>query len=393
MVDFTTRYGLSQPSFLRLLVVMFTLWALPMGSDAFAQQFTNAKYGSDFLSAGVGARAMAMGQTQTAISEDATSLFWNPAGLMQLDHPDLFLMHSERFSGTIAYDFLGFAWPLNDLKPLQNSTTLEEIEEPKPDAVIAFGVIRQGVDGIQNTLNSWDPGRDRPREDAESFIQEFNVSDLAFYLSYAQPISLKPSTFQLTAGASLKAIHHRLGPFANAWGYGFDVGLQARTQKWRLGLQVTDLLPMLKFWSVDSEELAPLETEYGDLIPSGKNEKVLPALRLGVARTLSFSEIQLLISSDLQFRTENRQAYLMNLGRVSLEPHFGIEGSYRDILYIRAGLTDFILPDGEDLFMTPSIGTGLMLGKLRIDYGFTDFSGYASDLGVTHRISLGYAFR
>ena len=371
---------------------MFTLWALPTGNDAFAQQFANAKYGSDFLSAGVGARAMAMGQTQTAISQDATSLFWNPAGLMQLDHPDLFLMHSERFSGTVAYDFLGFAWPLKEFKP-QQSLTPAQAPSSKPDAVVAFGVIRQGVDGIQNTLNAWDPGRDRPREDAESFIQEFNVSDLAFYLSYAQSISLKPSAFQLTAGASLKAIHHRLGPFANAWGYGFDVGLQARTQKWRLGLQITDLLPMLKFWSVDTEELTPLEASYGDLIPSGKNEKVLPALRLGVARTLSFSEIKLLISSDLQFRTENRQAYLMNLGPISLEPHFGIEGSYRDILYIRAGLTDFILPDGEDLFMTPSVGTGLMLGRLRIDYGFTDFSGYASDLGVTHRISLGYAFR
>jgi hypothetical protein len=309
---------------------------------------------------------------------------------MHLDHPDLFLMHSERFSGTIAYDFLGIAWPMKALKPL---VTPADSAPLKPDAVVAFGVIRQGVDGIQNTLNAWDPGRDRPREDAESFIEEFNVSDLAFYLSYAQAITSKPNAFQLTAGASLKAIHHRLGPFANAWGYGFDVGLQARTQKWRLGLQVTDLLPMLKFWSVDSEELAPLQTAYGDLIPSGKNEKVLPALRLGVARTLSFSEIQVLISSDLQFRAENRQAYALNLGRVSVEPHVGVEGSYRDILFIRVGLTDFILPEGENLFMTPAVGTGLKLGKLRIDYGFTDFSGYASDLGVTHRISLGYEIR
>lgn len=426
MFDFLTRYCHSKdatvrcnpavtPRFPREFSRFFItgmaalgFWLYPFTFAVQAQQFTNAKYGSDFLSAGVGARAMAMGQTQTAISEDATSLFWNPAGLMQLHQPDLFLMHSERFAGTVAYDFIGFAWPLstNEASSPGTETPNSQNETLAPQAVVAFGVIRQGVDGIQNTLNAWDPERNRPREDAESFIEEFNVSDMAFYLSYAQSLRLasKPlstKSLQITAGASLKAIHHNLGPFANAWGYGLDAGIQARTEKWRLGLQVTDLLPMMKFWTVDSEALAPLQTEYGDLLPTGKNEKVLPALRLGLARKISFSEtfsgpmsqIELLVSSDIQLRAENRKAYFINLGRISLEPHVGLEGSYRNIVYIRTGLTDFILPDGDKISMTPSVGTGLKLGKLRIDYGFTDFSGYASDLGVTHRISIGYAFR
>lgn len=426
MFDFLSQYriskcateGLTPKVYLRFTrgvstyfitgMVLFGIFFNPFGDLVFGQKFTNAKYGSDFLNAGAGARAMAMGQTQTAISDDATSLFWNPAGLMQLHQPDLFLMHSERFAGTVAYDFIGLAWPLSasETPSTNNESKSSQYKAVIPQAVVAFGVIRQGVDGIQNTLNAWDPERNRPREDAESFIEEFNVSDLAFYLSYAQSLrlnlnSLSTKSLQITTGASLKAIHHNLGPFANAWGYGLDAGIQARTEKWRLGLQVTDLLPMMKFWTVDTEALAPLQTEYGDFLPTGKNEKVLPALRFGMARKISFSEafsgpmsqIELLVSSDLQFRAENRQAYYINLGRISLEPHIGLEGSYRNIVYIRTGLTDFILPDGENITMTPSVGTGLKLGKLRIDYGFTDFSGYASDLGVTHRISLGYAFR
>lgn len=369
-----------------------------------AQGFSTAKYGSDFLQAGVGARALSMGGTQTAISQDASSLFWNPAGLMHLRQPDILLMHSERFAGTVAYDFAGAAFPL---KPNPEST---------PDAVVAIGFIRQGVDGIQNTLNAWDPARDRPRENAESFIEEFNVSDMAFYLSYAQSLRKKKplqsehslrgeqssqtdagqsnkNDLNVTVGASLKIIHHRLGPFANAWGYGLDLGIQAQKRNWLLGIQVTDIMPMLKFWTVDENELAALETDYGDIIPTGNNEKVIPALRLGIARAFTLSDIRLLISSDLQFRAENRQAYFLNAGRFSLEPHVGVEGSYKNIVYIRAGLTDMIQPKGERISMTPALGTGLSLGKLRVDYGFTDFSGYASDLGVTHRISIGYEFR
>lgn len=364
---------------------LLAMFILASAQQAFAQGFSNAKYGSDFLQAGVGARALSMGGTQTAISSDASSLFWNPAGLMELGRPDLLLMHSERFAGTVAYDFGGFAMPLHS----GNASS--------PDAVVAIGFIRQGVDGIQNTLNAWDPDRDRPREDAENFIDEFNVSDLALYVSYAQSlfrnsVSAPSNRPDLKVGASLKVIHHRLGPFANAWGYGLDVGLRAQQKNWRIGVQITDLMPMLKFWTVNEAELSALASEYGDMLPTGNNEKVLPALRLGIARTFTLTDIKVLLSSDLQFRAENRRSYFLNVGRFSVEPHLGAEGSYKEIVYVRAGLTDVIQPEGERIFMTPAVGTGFRLGKLRIDYGFTDFTGYASDLGVTHRLSVGYEF-
>ena len=40
-----------------------------------------AKYSNEFLSLGVGARGLALANTMTALSADATAAYWNPAGL------------------------------------------------------------------------------------------------------------------------------------------------------------------------------------------------------------------------------------------------------------------------------------------------------------------------
>ena len=47
-------------------------------------------HGSD-LGLGVGARAMAMGGAFSAVADDANAVYWNPAGLTQLDRHQLFV--------------------------------------------------------------------------------------------------------------------------------------------------------------------------------------------------------------------------------------------------------------------------------------------------------------
>lgn len=48
-----------------------------------------------FLRLGNGARASGMGEAFTAVADDATSMYWNPAGLAAVDGVELNLSHSE----------------------------------------------------------------------------------------------------------------------------------------------------------------------------------------------------------------------------------------------------------------------------------------------------------
>src|SRR5215218_6988910 len=75
------------------------------------------KYSNEFLNIGAGARGLAMGGAQVASSEDGTSGYWNPSGLVGVkDYPSLNLMHAEYFAGIGKYDYASLAVPLRDEK-------------------------------------------------------------------------------------------------------------------------------------------------------------------------------------------------------------------------------------------------------------------------------------
>ena len=70
-----------------------------------------AKYAGEFLATGVGARALGMGGAHVALAEDGTAACWNPAGLSRLSRRQAGFMHSERFTGIVTYNYLGYAQP------------------------------------------------------------------------------------------------------------------------------------------------------------------------------------------------------------------------------------------------------------------------------------------
>lgn len=331
-----------------------------------SQSFTNAKHGGDFLSVGAGARALGMGSAQAAISSDVTSAYWNPAGLTGVEKIDIAYMHSERFAGIVSYDYGAIAYPLKD-----------------SDATIALSIFRQGVDNIANTLNAWDRERNLPRENVEDFIEEFSVADMAFMLSYAAK-----STDRLSWGVNAKIINHRLGPFADAWGYSLDAGTQFKFGQTVLGLHVMDLTTMMKFWSVNRSEFGDFEETFGDEIPSGQNERVLPTVKFGAGHSRNFGDFLVTAAADVDMRFENRRAFFINAGRISFEPHVGVESTYKNRLSLRAGLTDFTTDPDSRIYISPTLGAGLHLRAVYVDYGFANFGGTATVLGVTHRISL-----
>lgn len=350
-----------------LFIIVFSF------SSGYAQS-TLAKYGNDFLSTGAGARALGMGGAHTALANDVTAGYWNVAGLANLDRPEVIYMHSERFGGIVGYDYGSFAMPLTS-----------------GSGVIGVSFFRQGVDNIANTLNAWDNTRGTsggPREDAESYITRFSAADMAVYISYA-----KRQDERLSYGVSAKIIHQRLGPFANAWGYSLDVGAQLKTDIVDLGVSVQDVTTMQKMWTVNEEEFngsngQSFQETFGDSIPSGQNEYVLPSLRIGASKVFSINDFDIVGAADLNLLFENRQAYYLNISRMSIEPHIGAEVTYKKRISARAGLTDFIDDPESGFSVSPTLGLGFRVATFYIDYGFASFAGVSSSLGYTHRISL-----
>ncbi len=88
-----------------------------------AGEFTKvANTTAQFLKLGVGARAMAMGGSFVALANDATALYWNPAGILSFDRPQLAVVHN-RWVLDINHDFVGLAIPLNSANSFGLSLT------------------------------------------------------------------------------------------------------------------------------------------------------------------------------------------------------------------------------------------------------------------------------
>lgn len=332
---------------------------------AFSQSFVTAKYGGDFLSVGGGARPLGMGSSYVSLVHDVTAGYWNPAGLSGLKRIEVAYMHSERFNGIVGYDYGAVSLPVST-----------------GDGVLAFSFFRQGVDGIKNTLAVWDPNSNQPIPSPNTVFPEFSDNDYAFFISYS-----KPFTSSLSWGTTAKILHSKIGPFASAWGYSLDFGLLYRSKLFNWGVNFMNIPTLFKFWDINRSALQKL-TLLGNAMPTGQNEIVLPNIKTGFSRTFQFNDIKVVGSLDTDIYFENRRTYDINIGRISFEPHVGAEVSYKNHVALRAGLTDFSTDRSSHLYVSPTLGAGIMIGHVDINYGFASFAGVTKDLGFTHRISI-----
>ena len=333
--------------------------------DAVGQR--SAKYGADFLGGGVGVRALGMGGAYVALAKDVSAGFWNAAGLSHVMYPEIGYMHAERFAGVVSYDYGGGAFPIN------------------ARSTVGLSLIRLGVDDIPNTLNAWDRERNRPLPNVENHVSRFSYAHYAFFVSYARAISEN-----LTVGVSGKAIRGSIGEFASSWGYSFDVGAQYRTGRLLFGINLQDVSTMLQTWSINAGAFEAAEATYADFdIPEGGVEYVLPVARLGSGIVFPFSEATAFtVGFDVDVAFDGQRAYTLNAGDLSFHPRFGTEFTYRGVVALRAGLNQMTTSDAYGFSVTPTVGAGLNLNMVGIDYGFGDFAGMASELGYSHRVSV-----
>jgi hypothetical protein len=63
------------------------------------------------LKMGAGARASGMGEAFTAVADDASAVYWNPAGMAMITNRSLSFMHAAWFE-SIVYDWFSYVHPL-----------------------------------------------------------------------------------------------------------------------------------------------------------------------------------------------------------------------------------------------------------------------------------------
>ncbi|MEM6784414.1 MAG: PorV/PorQ family protein [Bacteroidota bacterium] len=340
---------------------------------------TVVKYGAEFLAGGVGARALGMGGAYVGMADDVTAGYWNPAGLDALTHPQGAYMHAERFSGIVSFDYGAVAWPVTTRSTL------------------GISFFRSGVDDIANTLEAFNPDTGLPLPNAENNVTYFSAVDYAFFVSYARRLS-----DNLRLGVTGKVIRRSIGDFANAWGYSADLAAQYQIGRFALGLNIQDVTGMLQAWTVNDEAFTDLYEDpdnpgaflgfsdvFGQDAPVGLTELVLPVARLGSAYALPLTEdIGLNLGFDLDLAFDGQQTYVLNAGDLSFRPRFGTEVTYRGLVALRAGIADVTTSERYGTQLTPTLGAGLALDQINVDYGFGDFGGLQSELGSTHRISV-----
>ena len=355
------------------LVLMLGLGTAP---DAHAQKV--AKYGADFLAGGVGARALGMGGAYIALTQDVTAGYWNAAGLSQMSYPEIAYMHAERFDGIVSFDYGSVGFPITSRSSL------------------GLSFYRSGVDNIQNTLNAWDVERDQPKANPETFFEPFSAADMAFFVSYARGVGQR-----LSLGVTGKIIRRNIGDFADAWGYSFDVGLQYRGRRVVLGANVQDASTMTQTWSINREAFAiddvnpdtgqpyTFDEVFEQDLPSGGSFIVLPVARLGSGLILpAGAGNTFTLGFDVDLAFDGQQANAFSAGDVSFHPRFGTEFNLKNVVALRAGVNRITSSDLYGIDFVPSVGAGLRLRQVQLDYGFGDFGGLPSELGLSHRISV-----
>ena len=312
---------------LLLAAVAASLLALPASASDFGRAAVGTS-GSEFLLFDTSARGIAMGGAYTAATNDAASIYWNPAGLSQVPRLSATFLHAQYIAG-ITYNAAAVARRVND------------------SAVIAFGVRYLDIGAITHTdINGQSRGEFTPR----SYLAE---------LGWGQSIyDLSDSEVDVAMGVSVKYLHSDILEHASA--YAGDFGVHSRfygtSQTYDIAMAIQNLGVGQKFDKV--RDNLPARVRFGGSVRPSK-----PLL-------LTLEAVAPI----------NDAPYGAAGVEYTVELQKNIQGA------LRAGLNSMTY---ESLGLTTimNFGFGVKFSDLSFDYAFSP----AGDIGgQMHRVSLSY---
>lgn len=306
-----------------------------------------------FLSIPVGARALGMGGAFVAVANDASAMFWNPAGLSSIYQYEALFTHSQ-WLADIDFNYGGIVVPMGDVGVFGvnfTSLTMEQMErttELQPDGTGEF----------------------------------FSVGSFSVGVSYAKNL-----TEWFSIGGNVKYVSETIWN-SSATGFGVDIGTLFQTP-----------FPGLKFGAGISNFGTKMQISGDDLLVqnditqnNGNNPNInaelktdkfdLPlTLRIGFAYTpVSDEDQELLLVADAIHPNDNTESV-----------SFGAEYSgFKRVVAVRAGYRSLGQQDREEEF---TVGGGLKYAirpdlTVKFDYAFQQFGRFDN----IHKFSIGVVF-
>lgn len=196
----------------RVIISLF-IGALLLQGNVMAQEGAGGT--RSVFTIGAGSRAISMGGAFTAIGNDPSVLYYNPAGLRSNPYASIMANHIQLFSGfsDATYDYIGAVYP-----------TLNS-------GSVGIGIITTGTGGI------------RAFNENSIELEEITYRESQGVLGYAFDV---PYDYigDFTAGVSIKILNQRIGDYSDT-GVGMDLGLLYRHDYLRglvLGCNVQDAM-------------------------------------------------------------------------------------------------------------------------------------------------------
>lgn len=348
------------------IALIFVSLFLPLSNAVHAQRLA-PKYSNEFMNIGIGARALGMGGAQVSAVQDVTAAYWNPAGILGIEHEHEFsLMHAEYFAGIAKFDYAGYSSSMDD------------------ESQVAISLIRFGVDDIPDTRFLYDANGALNYNN----IQFFNAADYAMLFSYARDLSEV-----IKVGVNTKVIHRNVGKFATAWGFGLDVGALLLLNSWKIGVMLRDVTTTFTAWSHNADMVRDIYALTNNEVPLNTTELTLPRGIFSIAKTIGFTDklsLQTVVDLEATFDGKRNTVFRTNL--ISIDPRIGAEVGYKNLAYVRLGAGNFQRIKNFDtthyFSFRPSFGLGVLMSDMVIiDYALTDI-GSVSQTPYSHVFSV-----
>ena len=302
---------------------------------------------AQFLKIGIGSRAIAMGGAFSAVSDDATALYWNPAGLSRATRNEILLDHQDWILD-VDLDFVGalFKTPFGNLGA-------------------AISALHMGEMDVTTTRNPEGTG------------EKFRAGSIMGQLSFSRNL-----TDRFSFGISTKYIQEKIYN-SKATGLAIDLGTLYLTQVpgLTMGMSISNYGTKMQMSGRDlllQTEVDPsLESDPININANFSTEQFdLPLIfRFGLAyQKLLPNKSSVLIAADALHPNDNTESI-----------NIGSEFSFKNFLFLRTGIERLYQRDSITDF---SFGLGVKINISKISY-LIDYS-YVNmgPLGTPQKITL-----